>query len=182
MAILYKETTRLCAGCFAGKAKMNTVPGSFRERSENPGRTVPFCYFWTVCHGLSLRERWHCEAMEAMTERARMQTKNKNTAIRTLFERVIVSLCCEFYFAGLALSGADAPALPKGEPLAKRRPGTDAGKIKAVSRKHPMLLRGPAWFADIADAPSGGGTGGCTRCGQSGYPAKAPHLCLRWCG
>ena len=25
-----------------------------------------------------------------------------------------------FYFAGLALSGAGAPALPKGEPLAKR--------------------------------------------------------------
>ena len=25
-----------------------------------------------------------------------------------------------FYFTGLALSGADAPALPKGEPLAKR--------------------------------------------------------------
>ena len=25
-----------------------------------------------------------------------------------------------FYFVGLALSGADAPALPKGEPLAKR--------------------------------------------------------------
>ena len=57
------------------------------------------------------------------------------TAMRTLFVRVRVSLCFSFSSAGLALSGADAPAVPlfgfaispdrgksfpKGEPLAKR--------------------------------------------------------------
>ncbi len=60
--------------------------------------------------------------------------------------------------------------------------GTDAGKIKAVSRKRPMLPRGPECFADIAGAPSDGGTAGYTRCGQSGHPAKEPRLYLRWCG
>ena len=73
-------------------------------------------------------------------------------------------------------------SLSKGEPLAKRRPGTDAGKIKAASRKRPMLPRGPECFADIAGAPSDGGTAGYTRCGQSGHPAKEPRLYLRWCG
>ena len=34
-----------------------------------------------------------------------MLTKAKNTAIRTLFVKVIVSLCFTFVFTGLALSG-----------------------------------------------------------------------------
>ena len=34
------------------------------------------------------------------------------TAMRTLFVRVRVSLCFSFSSAGLALSGADAPAVP----------------------------------------------------------------------
>ena len=44
----------------------------------------------------------------------------RHTAIQVLFVRDIVSQRRWSNFTGLALSGAGAPALPKGEPLAKR--------------------------------------------------------------
>ena len=44
----------------------------------------------------------------------------RHTAIRTLLVRAIVSQRRWSNFTGLALSGADAPAPPKWEPLAKR--------------------------------------------------------------
>ena len=72
----------------------------------------------TECQSLSLWERWHCEAM---TERARMLTKSKKTQrYKPCLSETSYRCAFVFYFAGLALSGADASALPKGEPLAKR--------------------------------------------------------------
>ena len=49
----------------------------------------------TECQSLSLWERWHGEAV---TERARMLAKSKNTAIQALFVRDIVSLCFRVLF------------------------------------------------------------------------------------
>ena len=72
----------------------------------------------TECQSLSLWERWHCEAIDGEGKDA--DKKQKNTAIQALFVRDIVSQRRWSNFTGLALSGAGAPALPKGEPLAKR--------------------------------------------------------------
>ena len=70
----------------------------------------------TECQSLSLWER-------CLRSRRRGQgccQRARHTAIRTLLVRAIVSQRRWSNFTGLALSGADAPALPKGEPLAKR--------------------------------------------------------------
>ena len=68
------------------------------------------------CQSLSLWER-------CLRSRRRGQgccQRARHTAIRTLLVRDIVSQRRWSNFTGLALSGAGAPALPKGEPLAKR--------------------------------------------------------------
>ena len=70
-----------------------------------------------LLESLSLWERWHCEAM---TERASPARKSRCAAMGRLFVRAMLSLCLCFPASGLALSGAHAPALPKGEPLAGR--------------------------------------------------------------
>ena len=70
----------------------------------------------TECQSLSLWER-------CLRSRRRGQgccQRARHTAIRTLLVRAIVSLRRWSNFTGLALSGADAPAPPKWEPLAKR--------------------------------------------------------------
>ena len=70
----------------------------------------------TECQSLSLWER-------CLRSRRRGQgccQRARHTAIRTLLVRAIVSQRRWSNFTGLALSGAGAPALPKGEPLAKR--------------------------------------------------------------
>ena len=70
----------------------------------------------TECQSLSLWER-------CLRSRRRGQgccQRARHTAIRTLLVRAIVSQRRWSNFTGLALSGADAPAPPKGEPLAKR--------------------------------------------------------------
>ena len=71
----------------------------------------------TECQSLSLWERWHGEA----------DGEGKDAAKEPDTQRYAPGLSepsyrCAFvfYFAGLALSGAGSPALPKGEPLAKR--------------------------------------------------------------
>ena len=66
---------------------------------------------------LSLWERWHCEAM---TERASPARKSRCAAMGRLFVSAKRALHLCFPASGLALSGAHAPALPKGEPLAGR--------------------------------------------------------------
>ena len=70
----------------------------------------------TECQSLSLWERclWSRRRGQGCCQRAR------HTAIRTLLVRAIVSQRRWSNFTGLALSGADAPAPPKWEPLAKR--------------------------------------------------------------
>ena len=68
------------------------------------------------CQSLSLWER-------CLRSRRRGQgccQRARHTAIRTLLVRAIVSQRRWSNFTGLALSGADAPAPPKWEPLAKR--------------------------------------------------------------
>ena len=70
----------------------------------------------TECQSLSLWER-------CLRSRRRGQgccQRARHTAIRTLLVRAIVSQRRWSNFTGLALSGADAPAPPKWEPLAKR--------------------------------------------------------------
>ena len=70
----------------------------------------------TECQSLSLWER-------CLRSRRRGQgccQRARHTAIRTLLVRAIVSQRRWSNFTGLALSGADAPALLAGEPLAKR--------------------------------------------------------------
>ena len=70
----------------------------------------------TECQSLSLWER-------CLRSRRRGQgccQRARHTTIRTLLVRAIVSLRRWSNFTGLALSGADAPAPPKWEPLAKR--------------------------------------------------------------
>ena len=67
-----------------------------------------------LLESLSLWERWHCEAM---TERASPARKSRCAAMGRLFVRAMPSLCLCFTCSGLALSGAHAPALPKGEPF-----------------------------------------------------------------
>ena len=70
----------------------------------------------TGCQSLSLWER-------CLRSRRRGQgccQRARHTAIRTLLVRAIVSQRRWSNFTGLALSGADAPAPPKWEPLAKR--------------------------------------------------------------
>ena len=70
----------------------------------------------TECQSLSLWER-------CLRSRRRGQgccQRARHTAIRTLLVRAIVSQRRRSNFTGLALSGADAPAPPKWEPLAKR--------------------------------------------------------------
>ena len=65
------------------------------------------------------RGRWHASAERGTAvERMRdgegkaVSQEQRNTAIETLFVRVRVSLCFSFSSVGLALSGADAPAVP----------------------------------------------------------------------
>ena len=70
----------------------------------------------TECQSLSLWER-------CLRSRRRGQgccQRARHTAIRTLLVRAIVSQRRWSNFTGLVLSGADAPAPPKWEPLAKR--------------------------------------------------------------
>ena len=67
-----------------------------------------------VDQSLSLWERWHCKAM---TERASPSPKSRRAAISCLFVRAILSPRLRFSASVLALSGADAPALPRGEPF-----------------------------------------------------------------
>ena len=70
----------------------------------------------TECQSLSLWER-------CLRSRRRGQgcfQRARHTAIRTLLVRAIVSQRRWSNFTGLALSGANAPAPPKWEPLAKR--------------------------------------------------------------
>ena len=65
-----------------------------------------------ACQGLSLWERWHCEAM---TERASPAGKSRCAAMGRLFVRAILSLCLGFVVSSLALSVGLAPASsPKG--------------------------------------------------------------------
>ena len=70
----------------------------------------------TECQSLSLWERWHCEAM---TERARMLTKGKNTAIQALFVRDIVSLCFRVLFCRACPLRRWRASSPKGRALGK---------------------------------------------------------------
>ena len=70
-----------------------------------------------LLESLSLWERWHCEAM---TERASPARKSRCAAISSIFVSAKRALHLCFPASGLALSGAHAPALPKGEPLAGR--------------------------------------------------------------
>ena len=77
------------------------------ERLPRPGEVARKCQKGARC----LRSR---RRGQGCCQRAR------HTAIQALFVRDIVSQRRWSNFTGLALSGADAPALPKGEPLAKR--------------------------------------------------------------
>ena len=83
---------------------------SFSPRSAGPGGFLRL----PVGQSLSLWERWHCEAM---TERASPSPKSRRAAISCLFVRAILSPRLRFSASVLALSGADAPALPRGEPF-----------------------------------------------------------------
>ena len=83
---------------------------SFSPRSAGPGGFLRL----PVRQSLSLWERWHCEAM---TERASPSPKSRRAAISCLFVRAILSPRLRFSASVLALSGADAPALPRGEPF-----------------------------------------------------------------
>ena len=70
-----------------------------------------------LCWSLSLWERWHAAGV---TERARMlagKYKRGGRITLTKGQLIAVQRLCR---AGLALSGAHAPALPEGEPLAGR--------------------------------------------------------------
>ena len=70
----------------------------------------------TECQSLSLWERWHGEAV---TERARMLTKSKNTAIQALFVRDIVSLCFRVLFCRACPLRRWRASSPKGGALGK---------------------------------------------------------------
>ena len=70
----------------------------------------------TECQSLSLWER----CLRRRRRGPGCCQRARHTAIRTLLVRAIVSLRRWSNFTGLALSGADAPAPPKWEPLAKR--------------------------------------------------------------
>ena len=89
-------------GNIAGTAK-----ASHFERLPRPGEVARKCQKGARC----LRSR---RRGQGCCQRAR------HTAIRTLLVRAIVSQRRWSNFTGLALSGADAPAPPKWEPLAKR--------------------------------------------------------------
>ena len=67
-----------------------------------------------ACQSLSPWERWHCEAM---TERASPARKSRCAAMGRLFVSAKRALHLCFPASSLALSGAHAPALPKGEPF-----------------------------------------------------------------
>ncbi len=70
----------------------------------------------TECQSLSPWERWHGEAV---TERARMLTKSKNTAIQALFVRDIVSLCFRVLFCRACPLRRWRASSPKGRALGK---------------------------------------------------------------
>jgi len=79
----------------------------------------------TVSQSLSLWERWHCGAM---TERARMlpeKHKHGDNMVLTRSQCIAVGRLCR---TELALSGAHAPALPKGEPSRKGKLHLKAGE------------------------------------------------------
>ena len=83
---------------------------AFPPRSAGPGGFLRL----PVGQSLSLWERWHCEAM---TERASPSPKSRDTAIGRPFARAMLSPRLPVPASVLALSGADAPALPRGEPF-----------------------------------------------------------------
>ena len=62
------------------------------------------------------------------------------TAIRTLFVRVRVSLCFSFSSVGLALSGADAPAVPLFGFAIFPRPGEIFPKGGALGKEGKLFL------------------------------------------
>ena len=62
------------------------------------------------------------------------------TAMRTLFVRVRVSLCFSFSSAGLALSGADAPAVPLFGFAIFPRPGEIFPKGGALGKEGKLFL------------------------------------------
>ena len=59
------------------------------------------------------------EVSPKVTERASPFFKSRRTAIGRFFVSAMLSPCLHFSVSVLALSGAYAPALPRGEPLAK---------------------------------------------------------------
>ena len=63
-----------------------------------------------------------------------------NTAMRTLFVRVRVSLCFSFSSVGLALSGADAPAVPLFGFAIFPRPGEIFPKGGALGKEGKLFL------------------------------------------
>ena len=70
-----------------------------------------------ACQSLSLWERWHCEAM---TERASPSSESNCTAIISAFVRADVIAVPFVFWQRPCPLRRSAPALPRGEPLAKR--------------------------------------------------------------
>jgi len=78
---------------------------------------------------------------QAMTERASPSPESRRTAISRFFGRAMLSLRLLFFVSVLALSGADAPAPPKGEPLACRSAFAWTLKARRGAKGRALLQR-----------------------------------------
>ena len=94
--------------------------------------------------------RWHCEAM---TERARTLTKRQGLSDRAALTKKSLIAARRLCRDGLALSGAHAPVLPEGEPLACRSGLRWTRKTQFTAKWSAPLSRA-GFFLSLISRPS----------------------------
>ena len=141
----------------------------------------------TECQSLSLWER-------CLRSRRRGQgccQRARHTAIRTLLVRAIVSQRRWSNFTGLALSGADAPAPPKGEPRKKGLPLVFAPKadpfVASVNNKRAVPENLPGLSARCGAAHKGrrhafwiNAPSGWRKRASARTPGFVPEICEKY--